>query len=381
MAGNMTLATNRDFKSWVSQLKQDIRNAQIKAAIKVNTELLRLYWRMGADICEKQKSASWGDGWLKELSRELMTEFPDMKGFSHRNLQYIRQWYLFYNQENTIVQQVVAQLEDVNVQQPVAKLDDDMRQQPVAQISEDVFFSVPWGHHLYIISQCKDVSRAVFYLKKTVENGWSRAVLLNYLDTNLYERQGKAVNNFNRLLANPQSELAAQTLKDPYNFDFLTLDGEYRERELEHALTHNVTRILLELGTGFAFVGSQVPLQVGEDTVYPDLLFYHLELRCYVVVELKVTKFKGEHLGQLGVYVSAVNHIKKKPTDNPTIGLLICKTKNNVMAQYALESTNQPIGISEYQLSKLMPEHIQSQLPTIEDIEATLSDNDDNADS
>lgn len=381
MAGNMTLATNRDFKSWVSQLKQDIRSAQIKAAIKVNTELLRLYWRMGADICEKQKSASWGDGWLKELSRELMTEFPDMKGFSHRNLQYINQWYLFYNQENTIVQQVVAQLEDVNVQQHVAKLGDDMRQQHVAQISEDVFFSVPWGHHLYIISQCKDVSRAVFYLKKTVENGWSRAVLLNYLDTNLYERQGKAVNNFNRLLANPQSELAAQTLKDPYNFDFLTLDGEYRERELEHALTHNVTRFLLELGTGFAFVGSQVPLQVGEDTVYPDLLFYHLELRCYVVVELKVTKFKGEHLGQLGVYVSAVNHIKKKPTDNPTIGLLICKTKNNVMAQYALESTNQPIGISEYQLSKLMPEHIQSQLPTIEDIEATLSDNDDNADS
>ena len=381
MAENMTMASNSDFKSWVSQLKQDIRSAQIRAAIKVNTELLRLYWRMGADICEKQKSASWGDGWLKELSRELMTEFPDMKGFSHRNLQYIRQWYLFYNQGNTIVQQVVAQLEGVNVQQPVAKLDDDMRQQPVAQISEDVFFSVPWGHHLYIISQCKDVRRAVFYLKKTVENGWSRAVLLNYLDTNLYERQGKAVNNFNRLLANPQSELAAQTLKDPYNFDFLTLDGEYRERELEHALTHNVTRFLLELGTGFAFVGSQVPLQVGEDTVYPDLLFYHLELRCYVVVELKVTKFKGEHLGQLGVYVSAVNHIKKKPTDNPTIGLLICKTKNNVMAQYALESTNQPIGISEYQLSKLMPEHIQSQLPTIEDIEATLSDNDDNADS
>lgn len=369
MAENMTMASNSDFKSWVSQLKQDIRSAQIRAAIKVNTELLRLYWRMGADICGKQKSASWGDGWLKELSRELMAEFPDMKGFSHRNLKYIRQWYQFYNERITIGQQVVAQLEFTNVQQPVA------------QISEDVFFSVPWGHHLYIISQCKDVDRAVFYLKQTVENGWSRAVLLNYLDTNLYERQGKAVNNFNRLLANPQSELAAQTLKDPYNFDFLTLDGEYRERELEQALTYNVTRFLLELGTGFAFVGSEVPLQVGEDTVYPDLLFYHLELRCYVVVELKVTKFKGEHLGQLGVYVSAVNHIKKKPTDNPTIGLLICKTKNNVMAQYALESTNQPIGISEYQLSKLMPENIQSQLPTIEDIEATLSDNFVDADS
>lgn len=350
MAGNMTLAGNGEFKSWVSQLKKDIRSAQVKAAIKVNTELLRLYWRMGSDICEKQKSATWGDGWLKELSRELMAEFPDMKGFSHRNLKYIRQWYGFYNQQLIF------------------------GQQPVAQISEDVFFSVPWGHHLYILSQCKDVDRAVFYLNKTVENGWSRAVLLNFLDTNLYERQGKAVNNFNKLLADPQSELAVQTLKDPYNFDFLTLDGEYRERELEQGLTQNVTRFLLELGTGFAFVGSQIPLQVGDDTVYPDLLFYHLELCCYVVVELKVTKFKAEHLGQLGMYVSAVNHIKKKPTDNPTIGLLICKTKNNVMAQYALEATNQPIGISEYQLSKLMSEDIQSQLPTIEDIEATLSD-------
>lgn len=350
MVGNMTLAGNSEFKSWVSQLKKDIRSAQVKAAIKVNTELLRLYWRMGSDICEKQKSATWGDGWLKELSRELMAEFPDMKGFSHRNLKYIRQWYGFYNQQLIF------------------------GQQPVAQISEDVFFSVPWGHHLYILSQCKDVDRAVFYLNKTVENGWSRAVLLNFLDTNLYERQGKAVNNFNKLLADPQSELAVQTLKDPYNFDFLTLDGEYRERELEQGLTQNVTRFLLELGTGFAFVGSQIPLQVGDDTVYPDLLFYHLELCCYVVVELKVTKFKAEHLGQLGMYVSAVNHIKKKPTDNPTIGLLICKTKNNVMAQYALEATNQPIGISEYQLSKLMSEDIQSQLPTIEDIEATLSD-------
>lgn len=249
-------------------------------------------------------------------------------------------------------------------------------EQPVAQISEDAFFSVPWGHHLYIITQCKDVNKAVFYLNKTIEHGWSRAVLLNFLDTDLYERQGKAVNNFRRLLTEPQSDLAAQTLKDPYNFDFLTLDGEYRERELENSLIQNITRFLLELGTGFAFIGRQVPLIIGDETVYPDLLFYHLELRCYVVVELKITKFKGEHLGQLGVYVSAVNHIKKKPTDNPTIGLLICKTKNNVMAQYALESTNQPIGISEYQLSQLMPENIQSQLPTIEDIETTLSDND-----
>lgn len=364
MAENMTLASNSDFNSWVSQLKKDIRTTQIKAAIRVNSELLRLYWRMGADICEKQKSASWGDGWLKELSRELIMEFPDMKGFSYRNLKYIRQWYQFYNQYIIIGQQVVAQLGDENVQQLVAPID------------EETFFSVPWGHHLYILTQCKDVDKAVFYLNKTIELGWSRAVLLNFLDTDLYERQGKAVTNFDRLLANPQSDLAKQTLKDPYNFDFLTLDSDYRERELENGLTQNITRFLLELGTGFAFVGRQVPLVIGDDTVYPDLLFYHLELKCYVVIELKVDKFKGEHLGQLGLYVSAVNHLKKKPTDNPTIGLLICKTKNNVMAQYALEATNQPIGISEYQLSQLMPDNVKSQLPTIEDIEATLSNND-----
>lgn len=355
------MLANNDFKKWVLDLKNDIRRSQIKAIVKVNAEMLRLYWRMGAEICEKQKTASWGDGWLKELSRELMSEFPDMKGFSYRNLQYIRQWYQFYNEQITIVQQVVAQLGDVN------------GQQLVAQIEEDVFFSVPWGHHLYIISQCKDVDKAIFYLNQTVEQGWSRAVLLNFLDTDLYERQGKAVTNFDRLLPDVQSDLAKQTLKDPYNFDFLTLDSAYRERELENALMQNVTRFLLELGTGFALVGRQVPLMVGDETVYPDLLFYHLELKCYVVIELKVDKFKGEHLGQLGLYVSAVNHLKKKPTDNPTIGLLICKMKNNVMAQYALESTNQPIGISEYQLSQLMPEDIKSQLPTIEDIESTLA--------
>lgn len=363
LSGNMTMVGNKDFKIWVSQLKKDIRGAQIRAAIKVNTEMLRLYWHMGAGICEKQGSASWGDGWLKELSRELTAEFPDMKGFSHRNLQYIRQWYQFYNERVAIVQQ------------PVAQLDANIEQQSCAQIHEDIFFSVPWGHHLYIITQCKDVDKAIFYLNKTVEYGWSRAVLLNFLDSDLYEREGKAVNNFGRLLPDAQSDLAVQTLKDPYKFDFLALDCEYRERELENALTQNITRFLLELGTGFAFVGRQVPLVVGDETVYPDLLFYHLELRCYIVVELKVAKFKGEHLGQLGVYVSAVNHIKKKSTDNPTIGLLICKTKNNIMAQYALESTNQPIGISEYQLSQLMPENMISHLPTIEDIEATLSDN------
>lgn len=333
-----SLKLDDDFKGWVSTLKSEIRNAQIRASVRVNEELLRLYWRLGEQICERQKNTAWGEGWLKELSRELMAEFPDMKGFSYRNLQYIKQWYLFYNERLTIVQQLVAQLGET------------FGKQLVAQISEGVFFSVPWGHHLYIISQCKDVAKAVFYLNKTVENGWSRSMLLNFLGTDIYERQGKAVNNFDRKLPAPQSGLARQTLKDPYVFDFLTLTEDYREKELEDALTANITKFLLELGKGFAYVGRQVPLEVGEDTVFADLLFYHLDLRCYVVIELKTTKFKAEHLGQLGLYVSTVNHTKKKATDNPTIGLLICKTKNNVMAQYALESTSQPIGIPEQQV-------------------------------
>lgn len=347
------LSLNNDFKEWVKQVKQNIRNAQIKAALRVNNELLRLYWELGGEITKRQKTTTWGNGLLEELSRELTNEFPDMKGFSHRNLRYIKQWYLFYNETDSIWQQVVAKL------------------------GEDVFFSVPWGHHLYIVSQCKDINKAIFFIRETVENGWSRAMLLNFLDTDLYERQGKAVSNFNRLLTEPQSDLAQQTLKVPYNFDFLTITKDFKELELEKALTQNITRFLLELGKGFAYVGRQIPLEVGNETIYPDLLFYHLELRCYCVVELKVKAFKPEYVGQLGTYVSAINHLKRKPSDNPTIGLLICKIKNKVMAQYALESSSQPIGISEYELRKIMPESVKSQLPSIEEIEQSLIEDED----
>ena len=342
------LNINIEFAQWVKTLKNEIRTAQIKAAVKVNSGMLQMYWNLGKEITERQKTANWGDGFLKELSRELMAEFPDMKGFSYRNLKYIRQWFLFYNQEGSIGQQVVAQL------------------------GEDIFFSVPWGHHLYIMSSCKDINKALFYLQKTVENGWSRAVLLNFLDTDLYERQGKAVNNFSRFLPDTQSELAQQTLKDPYTFDFITLTENYKERELEDALTGNITRFLIELGQGFAYVGRQVPLEVGDEILFADLLFYHLELRCYVVIELKACKFKPAFIGQLGTYVSAVNHLKKKPTDNTTIGLIVCKTKDDVMAQYSLESSSQPIGISEYELSKLIPDDFKSQLPSIEEIEKSI---------
>ncbi|WP_293716769.1 PDDEXK nuclease domain-containing protein [uncultured Parabacteroides sp.] len=341
-----------DFKQWVQNLKEQIKQAQIKAAVKVNGELLHLYWTLGYEITLRYEDAKYGSAFFNTLSRELLSDFPNMKGFSETNLKYIRRWYMFYNQD------------DVNRPQLV----DDF---------EDVFFAVPWGHHRYIIEKCKDRQEAFFYIRKTVENNWSRSVLLNFLDTDLYERQGRSVNNFGRLLPVPQSDLAEQIIKDPYNFDFLTLTENYCELELEEALINNMTKFLLELGQGFAYVGKQVPLEVGGDTYFADLLFYHLELRCYVVVELKACKFHPAFVGQLGMYVSAINHLKKKEIDAPTIGLIICKTKNTITAQYALESSSQPIGISEYQFSTLIPEDFKSRLPSIEEIESSLKGNDD----
>lgn len=337
----------KQFNEWVHDIKTEIRQAQLKTAVTVNSGLLHLYWNLGKEITIRQKNYSWGEGFLKKLSDELLREFPNMKGFSYRNFKYIRQWYLFYNQDDIIGQQAVAQL-------------------------EKVFFYVPWGHHLFIISKCKDVQEAVFYLQKVVENNWSRAVLLNFMDTDLYERQGKAITNFSTQLSLPQGELAQQTLKDPYNFDFLCLREHYEEKDMEEALVKNITNFLLELGNGFAFIGRQVPLNVGKSTLYADLLFYNINLRCYVVIELKVVPFEPGFVGQLGTYVTAVNHLKKKDGDGKTIGLLICKNKDDVVAQYALEGVHLPLGISEYELSKLMPENYKSTMPSIDDIEKEL---------
>jgi len=244
----------------------------------------------------------------------------------------------------------------------------------VDEFKTPLVFQVPWGHHREIITKCKSGKEALFYIQKTVENGWSRAVLMNFLDADLYHKQGKALNNFERLLPEVQSDLAKEVLKDPYNFDFLTLTENYKERELETALSENITKMLLELGKGFAFVGRQVPIKAGSKELFMDMLFYHLKLRCYVVVELKARDFDGAFTGQLGVYVSAVNHQMRTEFDNPTLGLLICKTKDNVMAQYSLESSSHPIGISEYELSQLLPDNIKSELPSIEEIEEKLKE-------
>ncbi len=337
------------YKEWLSEIKLRVKQSQLKAAVKVNQELLMFYWELGEDIVKRKLESAWGSGFFNRLSRDLMADFPDMTGLSPRNLSYCKTFYSLYSQSDIILQQAVAKL-------------------------ECSIFSIPWGHHILIFSKCKSVEEAMFYVEQTIENGWSRSVLMNIIETKLFEAKGKAITNFKVQLPAPQSDLAQQTLKDPYNFDFLGLREKYNERELEDALTRNITQFLLTLGSGFSYVGRQQRLEVGGQEFFIDLLFYHLKLRCYIVVELKVDEFQPEYVSKLGFYVSAVNHQLKLPEDQPTIGLLICKSKNEVIAQYTLESTSQPIGISEYQLSEIYPKEIENALPSIEEIERELEE-------
>jgi predicted nuclease of restriction endonuclease-like (RecB) superfamily len=373
-----SLIKDNNFRQWLTDLKARIRQSQIKAAIKVNTELLRLYWDLGQDIMERQMEAAWGSGFFEQLSKELRAEFPNMKGFSASNLKYCKRFYLFYSQDNEIRHQVGDELETANRPQLVDELQPSenkniiIRQQLVDEFEQLTIAQIPWGHHVQIITKCKSVKEALFYVQKTIKNGWSRAMLMNFMEADLYHAQGKAINNFDNLLPDYQSDLAKEILKDPYNFDFITLTENYKERELEDALVENITKFLLELGQGFAYVGKQYPIQIGSKERFIDLLFYHLELRCFVIIELKIKEFEPEHTGKLGLYVTAVNHQLKKEIDNPSIGLLNCKTKDNIEAQYSLESSSQPIGISEYELSKLLPDNFKSSLPSIEEIEERL---------
>jgi len=297
---------------------------------------------------------------------DLRTVLPGQEGFSKTNLRYIKNFYILYSKKPP---QLVGKTKSTNLPQVVG----DLRDGEISPQIVDELCTVPWGHHRYIIDKCNgDVIKALFYVRKTVENNWSRAVLLNYLDTDLYERQGKAISNFTNQLPPPQGDLAQEITKDPYNFDFLAMRESFDERELKDALTSNVVQFLMELGSGFAFVGKEYRLVVGQTEKFCDLLFYNINLHCYVVVEVKVDKFESEYIGQLGTYVTAVNHILKSENENPTIGILICKEKDNVLAQYALESSSQPIGISEYELSKLYPTDFKGSLPSIEEIERQL---------
>ncbi len=350
------LKKDKNYIEWLKSLKEKFRQVQVKAAVKVNTELLNFYWDLGKEIVEKQKQSKWGDKFLERLSKDLMNEFPDVKGFSLRNLKYIRQWYLFWSETEEIGQQ------------PVAQFGSKKGQQPVALITQ-----IPWGHNLVIISKCKNPQEALFYVQKTIENGWSRNVLIHQIESKLYGRTGNAITNFDTALPKPQSDLAKEIIKDPYCFDFLSIREDYNERKLENYLLAHLTKFLLELGNGFSFLGRQYRLEVGDDEFYIDLLFYHVKLHCFVVIELKTGKFKPEYAGQLNFYISAVDSLLKSENDNSTIGILICKSKNKTVVEYALRDISKPIGVSEYKITKKLPKKLKSALPSIEEIEAELN--------
>ncbi len=354
------LKMDRDYFAFLSELENRIKSAQIKSAVSVNRELIELYWELAEKIVEKQKSSQWGDGLLTQMSKDLQEEFPDMKGFSLSNLKYMRQWYLFWTIDDAIGQQPVALIE--------------ISQQPVGQLEKvkQLVSQIPWGHNLLIVGKSKSHKEALFYVQKTIENNWSRAVLANQIEGNLFGREGKALTNFSASLPAPQSDLARQTLKDPYIFDFLTIRERYDEKELEDALISQVTKFLLELGAGFSFIGRQYKITVDDDDFYIDLLFYHVKLHCYVVVELKAVQFKPEFAGKLNFYVSALDGMLKTEKDNPTVGMLICKSKKKTVVEYSLKDMNKPIGVSEYQIIHALPDELKSSLPTVEEIEAEL---------
>ena len=367
-----------EYKLWIQALSKRYRQSQIKASVHVNREMLAYYWELGRDIVQLQAEQRWGSGFMHSLSQDLKRELPDATGLTERNLYYCKKFYLLYGEQNANLPQVVAELpkaDNQNIPQFVGKLEEANLPQVGANF-ETLLSAVPWGHHRYIIDKCgEDTARALFYVRQTVENGWSRAMLLNWLDSNLYERQGKALTNFSATLPEETSDLAREITKDPYDFAFAGITGKYNENTMKAALLTNMTQFLVELGTGFAYVGREYRLKIGETENLIDLLFYNLTLRCYVAIEVKIDKFDARDIGQLGTYVTAVNHILRDPEkDNPTIGLLVCKSKDNTLAQYALESSSQPLGISEYELQKLYPTKVEGTIPTIAEIESVANE-------
>lgn len=352
-----------DYIQWIKELSSRYRRSQIKAAVKVNQEMLQFYWELGRDIVERDAENHYGSKFYTSLSRDLRAEIQNASGLSERNLRYTKKFYLFYENIMETLQQVVADSKENILQQVAAKL-----------------FSLPWGHHLLLMDKfANQPEKAWFYICQSVNEGWSRNILLNYLDTDLYERQGKALTNFGQTLPDETSDLAQEITKDPYDFAFTGITGHYNEQLLKDKLLGNITQFLIELGTGFAYVGKEYRIQVGEREQFIDLLFYHLKLSCYVIIEVKIGKFDFADIGQLGGYVVSCNHIlRKEGRDNPTIGLLICKEKDRIQAQYALESSSQPIAISEYDLEKFFPEKLEGVIPTIEEIETKLNEDSNN---
>lgn len=330
-----------EYTTWLAELKQRIYSSQQKAVLAVNSQLVLLYWQIGNEILQRQKLQAWGTKVIEQLSKDLRKEFPDMKGFSRTNLLYMRAFANSWT-KNEIVQAPLGQL--------------------------------TWYHLLTLQDKLASKEERLNYAQLTIENGWSRNMLVHHIELQTAKRIGNAQTNFDNFLPSPQSDLAKESLKDPYKFDFLTIANDAHELELKKALVERITDFLMELGSSFAYVGKEVLFDIGGDEFYADLLFYHLKLHCYVVIELKTGKFNPSYLGQLSFYMTAVDKKIKTDTDAPTIGLLLCKSKNKLVVEYALQDVNKPIGVSEYELVKALPDEVKSSLPTIEEIEANLKD-------
>ena len=341
------------YDAFLKELKERIQTAQLRASLTVNRELLGLYWQIGRDIANRQKQKGWGTKVVDRLAEDLRHAFPGIEGFSRTNLYRIRAFYLAYSDAKEIVPQLVGQM---LVELPPAVL------------------GLPWGHNVVLLEQVKDDAERLWYARAAVQHGWSRAVLVHWIESDLFKRQGKAVTNFERTLPAPQSDLARETLKNPYNFEFLTLQDEAIEAELESGLVAHIRKFLLELGAGFAFMGQQYHLEVGGEDFYIDLLFYHVKLRCYIVIDLKMTPFRPEYAGKMNFYLSAVDDLLRHPDDAPSLGIILCKAKNKVVAEYALRDLNKPVGVSSYvtKLVESLPAEFRGSLPSPEAIEAEL---------
>ena len=338
--------STKEYAQTLLDIKKQIQEAQIKAAVAASKELTLLYWTIGKAIAEKQEKSGWGTSFVEQLAKDLQNAFPGVAGFSATNVFRMRAFFSAYQEISTAV--------------------------PILEKSP--IFMIPWGHNIVLMRMVKNTDQRLWYAQKAIENGWSRSVLEMWIESDLYSRQGKAITNFQDKLPNPHSDIAHQTLKDPYVFDFLTLHSEHAEQEIEQGLIDHIQKFLLELGQGFAFIGRQVHLHVGNKDYYIDLLFYHLKLRCFIIVELKAREFDPRDTGQIGFYLSAVDDLMKHPDDKSTIGLILCKDKDSLTVEYALRASSKAIGVASYQtkIVESLPKNLKGRLPTVQEIEAEL---------
>ncbi len=371
------IAIPDDYAEVFESLRQRVRQSQTKAMLSVNRELIQLYWDIGRQIAQRQERDGWGKSIVDRLAHDLRAAFPLVKGFSPGNVWRMRAFYLVYQADQPILAQAAREIATVERSTASPAAEPDLPQ-IAREFPPEPMALIPWFHNVVIVERVKNPIERRWYAAKTLEHGWSRAVLTVQIESGLYQRQGKAITNFVATLPPPQSELAQQSLKDPYLFDFLTLHDDAIERDLEQGLTDHVQRFLLELGAGFAFVGRQVPISVGDEDDFLDLLFYHLKLRCFVVIDLKMKKFTPADAGQMNYYLSAVDDLMRHPSDQPTLGLILCKSKDRIKAEYALRDINKPIGVAQWQtkLVESLPETLKGSLPSIEEIEAEFESED-----